>query len=369
MDSLFYGDLEYDGSSFPQSPKKNRYGTLNGKLNGIMRDDKEQNLNENGKSSNFEMRSILKNSNHSIKYNNYHTPLTAQYECNDMDHKVSYFGRIIRPCLAEFVAVFLCILIGKVMESELSVHITASSTERIILQALTDSVIVLVMIMAFQTVHLNPVITLAEFFALTTAWPMCCAMIIMQIFASVTAIAAFAMFRSGDSELQMPTIIPNITSDRVDATYHLILSQFIGTLLVVIIHLLITTRTGSGLTALAQPGDSPLSVAAAVFVSSLLWKKEWKSSTQVNNQTSSSLHHANFTYSLLNSTVGWNPLLAFALASYRSIDCNFAPLQMQGVFWIGPCLASLLACFLYRLLFATKKSRLKCTTWNESDHL
>ncbi|VDP12788.1 unnamed protein product [Onchocerca flexuosa] len=357
MDSLFYGDLEYDGSSFPQSPKKNRYGTLNGKLNGIMRDDKEQNLNENGKSSNFEMRSILKNSNHSIKYNNYHTPLTAQYECNDMDHKVSYFGRIIRPCLAEFVAVFLCILIGKVMESELSVHITASSTERIILQALTDSVIVLVMIMAFQTVHLNPVITLAEFFALTTAWPMCCAMIIMQIFASVTAIAAFAMFRSGDSELQMPTIIPNITSDRVDATYHLILSQFIGTLLVVIIHLLITTRTGSGLTALAQPGDSPLSVAAAVFVSSLLWGEIRKRPAEMKGQH------------LLNSTVGWNPLLAFALASYRSIDCNFAPLQMQGVFWIGPCLASLLACFLYRLLFATKKSRLKCTTWNESDHL
>ncbi|VDK81039.1 unnamed protein product [Onchocerca ochengi] len=358
MDSLFYGDLEYDASSFPQSPidKKNRCATLNGKLNGTMRDDKERNVNENGKSSNFEMRSFLKNNNHTMKYNNYHTPSTVQYQCNDMDHKISCFGRVIRPCLAEFVAVFLSIFIGKVMESELSVHITASSTERIILQALTDSVIMLVMIMAFQTVHLNPVITLAEFFALTTAWPMCCAMIIMQIFASVTAIAAFAMFRFGDSELQMPTIIPNVTIDRVDATYHLILSQFIGTLLVVIIHLLITTRTGSGLTALAQPGDSPLSVAAAVFVSSLLWREIKKRPTEMKGLLSSNL---------LNSTVGWNPLLAFALASYRSIDCNFAPLQMQGVFWIGPCLASLLACFLYRLLFATKESRLiKCTAWN-----
>lgn len=43
------------------------------------------------------------------------------------------------------------------------------------------------------SVHLNPVITLAEFFALTTAWPMCCAMIIMQMLASVTAVAGFVV--------------------------------------------------------------------------------------------------------------------------------------------------------------------------------
>lgn len=42
-------------------------------------------------------------------------------------------------------------------------------------------------------------------------------------------------------------------------------------MLVVITHLLITTRTGSGLTALARPSDTPVSVVAAVFVSSLLW--------------------------------------------------------------------------------------------------
>ncbi|MCP9261626.1 Aquaporin-1 [Dirofilaria immitis] len=341
MDSLFYNDFEYH-SSLLQSPiaKKNLYATLN-KTAG--RDDKQRNVNENGRNNNFEMKSTLMNSNH-IKYDDYYSPTTIQYQYNHMDHKVSCFNRIIHPCAAEFVAVFLCIFIGKVMESELSVHIISSNTERIILQALTDSVIMLVMVMAFKTVHLNPVITLAEFFALTTAWPMCCAMIIMQILASVIAVAAFSAFRSGNSELQMPIITPDITIDRVDATYHLILSQFIGTLLVVITHLLITTRIGSGLTALARPGDSPLSVAAAVFVSSLLC--------------------------LLNSTIGWNPLLAFALAIYGSIECDFAPLQMQAVFWIGPCLASLFACFLYRLLFATKESHLmKCSTRGENDHL
>ncbi|VDN95553.1 unnamed protein product [Brugia pahangi] len=194
------------------------------------------------------------------------------------------------------------------------------------------------------SVHLNPVITLAEFFALTTAWPMCCAMIVMQIIASITAIATFVIIRSGGSELQMPTIISDITIGDIGAAYHLILSQFIGTLLVIITHLLITKRTGSGLTALAKPGDTPLSVVAAVFVSSLLC--------------------------LLNSTIGWNPLVAFALASYGSIENNFGLLRMQGIFWIGPCLASLFACFLYRLLFATKESRLiKCTTWCDNDHL
>ncbi|CAG9536250.1 unnamed protein product [Cercopithifilaria johnstoni] len=345
-DPLFYNDLEY-GSSLLQSSsitKSDRYATLNGKLHGTTKDDDmERNMSGNGRNDNFEMRSILKNNNH-IKYDSYYTPTAIQYQCNHMDHKQNCFNRIMRPCAAEFIAVFLCIFIGKMMENELTVHVTSSNTERIILQALTDSVVMLAMVTAFQTVHLNPVITLAEFFALTTAWPMCCAMIIMQILASATAIASFAMFRFGGSELQMSIIIPDITADRIGAAYHLVLSQFIGTLLVVITHLLITTRTGSGLTTIARPGDTPLSVVAAVFVSSLLC--------------------------LSNSTIGWNPLLAFALASYASIDYNFGPLQMQGIFWIGPCLGSLFACFLYRLLFATKESRLiKCTAWSGNDHL
>ncbi|EFO24605.1 hypothetical protein LOAG_03884 [Loa loa] len=344
MDPLFYDDLEY-GSSLLQSPiaKKDLYTTLNEKLHGTTKDNKERNVNGNTKSSNLEMKSILKKSNH-IKYDGYYTPTTLHYQCNHMDYKPNCFNRIIRPCVAEFIAVFLCIFIGKVMENELVVHIISSSTERIILQALVDSVVMFAMVMAFQTVHLNPVITLAEFFALTTAWPMCCAMVIMQMLGSVTAVAGFAALRAGDSELQMPTIIPGITVDRIGAAYRLVFSQFIGTLLVVITHLLITTRTGFGLTALARPGHTPLSVVAAVFVASLLC--------------------------LLNSTIGWNPLLAFALASYSSIDCNFRPLQMQGIFWIGPCLASLFACFLYRLLFAAKESRLiKCTAWSGSDRL
>ncbi|VIO92994.1 Uncharacterized protein BM_BM10328 [Brugia malayi] len=337
---MFYDDLEYS-SSLLQTPidKKDFCTTLNGNMHGTMRDNKERNLNEN----NLEMRNNLKN-NHCIKYNDYYTPTILQYQCNHIDQKLNCFNRIIRPCVAEFIAVFLCIFIGKIMEIELRTHLISFSTERIILQSFTDSVVVFAMIMAFQTVHLNPVITLAEFFALTTAWPMCCAMIVMQILGSVTAIATFVITRSGGSELQMPTIISDITIGDIGAAYHLILSQFIGTLLIIITHLLITKRTGSGLTALAKPGDTPLSVVAAVFVSSLLC--------------------------LLNSTIGWNPLVAFALASYGSIENNFGLLRMQGIFWIGPCLASLFACFLYRLLFATKESRLiKCTTWCDNDHL
>ncbi|VDK81670.1 unnamed protein product [Litomosoides sigmodontis] len=329
MEPLFYDDLEY-GSSLLQSPDP--YATLNGEAK------EERNMTGSGRNGNLEMRSILKNNNR-IKYNSYYTPTTVRYQRSNVDYKPSCFNCIIRPCAAEFLAVFLCIFTGKMMENELLVHAISSTTERIILQALTDSVVMLAMVTAFQTVHLNPVITLAEFFALTTAWPMCCAMIIMQVLASVTAIAAFAIFRSGTSELQLPTIIHDITLDHIDTAYHLVLSQFIGTLLVIITHLLITTRTGSGLTALARPGDTPLSVVAAVFVSSLLC--------------------------LSNSTVGWNPLPAFALATYGSIDYNFGPLQMQGIFWIGPCLASLFACFLYRLLFVNPESRLvKCNAWN-----
>lgn len=88
MDSLFYDDLEY-GSSLLQSPiaKKELYATLNDKLHETARDEKERNVNRNGRNSNFEMRSILKNSNH-IKYNGYYTPTTVQYQCNHMDYKV-----------------------------------------------------------------------------------------------------------------------------------------------------------------------------------------------------------------------------------------------------------------------------------------
>lgn len=65
-----------------------------------------------------------------------------------------------------------------------------------------------------------------------------------------------------------------ITADRANHLIHNVLQvlmQFVGTLLVVISHLLITTRTGTGRTALARPAASPLPLAAAVFLSSLLW--------------------------------------------------------------------------------------------------
>ncbi|VDN01310.1 unnamed protein product [Thelazia callipaeda] len=295
---------------------------------------------------------------------------------------ITCFDRVIRPCVAELVAVFFCIFIAKVMEYELMVHIMISNNERIIMQALTDSVTVVVMILAFHTVHLSPVITLVELFALTTAWPMCFAIIFIQIIASFVAITVFAMLRFGNLETQMARIVRDVGVDSIGAEYHLVLSQFIGTLLVVTSHLLTTTRTGSGLTAMSRPAASPLSVAAAVFISSLLWlilhfvlasncmiklccflifsidKNIAKKNLNfcifffLNLHTSLLLYIATFIDSLLNSTIGWNPLLAFALASYGSISCNFTYLKMQGIFWIGPCLASLFACFLYRSRFA-----------------
>uniref|UniRef100_A0A183E848 G_PROTEIN_RECEP_F1_2 domain-containing protein n=1 Tax=Gongylonema pulchrum TaxID=637853 RepID=A0A183E848_9BILA len=170
---------------------------------------------------------------------------------------------------------------------------------------------------------LSPVISLAELFALTTAWPMCCILVIMQLLGSVSAIALFASMRHRTAQIQMPIILQDITMDRTGAAYHLVLMQFIGTLLVVVSHLLLTRRTGSGLTALARPAASPAPIAAAVFLSSLL-----------------------------NSTNGWNPLVAFALASYDSIGCDFGAIKRHAIFWIGPCLATLFACFLYRLAFA-----------------
>lgn len=185
MDPLFYDDLEY-GSSLLQSPDP--YATLSGEAK------EERNMSGSGRNGNFEMRSILKNNNHHIKYNGCYTPTTTvRYQRNNVDYKVflcfivagsdaeeneprkmlrikpikqfeliklinylqlqpSCFNRIIRPCAAEFIAVFLCIFTGKMMENELSMHAISSTTERrIVLQALTDSVVMLAMVMAFQT--------------------------------------------------------------------------------------------------------------------------------------------------------------------------------------------------------------------------
>lgn len=98
MDSLFYDDLEY-GSSLLQPPvtKNDLNATLNGKLHGIKKDDKKRNMNGNGRNSNFEMRSILKNNNH--EYDGYYTSTAAQHQCNQMDHKVfQFFYRCIGWC-------------------------------------------------------------------------------------------------------------------------------------------------------------------------------------------------------------------------------------------------------------------------------
>ncbi|MFH4977589.1 hypothetical protein AB6A40_004298 [Gnathostoma spinigerum] len=242
--------------------------------------------------------------------------------------------RMLRPCVAEFLSVFFSIFVYNFIEEELlDRHVPFHY--RIAMLSISDTILVLLFFTAFQTVHISPIITIAELFSLSSAWTMCILFLIIQIIASFGGFSVWMFVRSS-TNTSNARILHDITTDWTTCAYRLVLSEFIGSLLVVMGHLIVSSKFSYGRTRLGQLNGSPLCIACGVFLSSYL--------------------------SLLHSTVSWNPLIAFASSSAAVLHGDVIPLMHHYIFWIGPILGSLFACFLYRIVFApSRQKRLRCT--------
>ncbi|CAJ0608745.1 unnamed protein product [Cylicocyclus nassatus] len=102
-------------------------------------------------------------------------------------------------------------------------------------------------------------------------------------------------------------------------------AQFLGTALVVVAHLMSCSSVRKSRVRIGSLNECPWSLFMGISLSSLL--------------------------SLLHSTCHWNSLQATSIALLRSLSGRATEaLHEQYIFWLGPLIGSLLACFLYRLL-------------------
>uniref|UniRef100_A0A915C761 Uncharacterized protein n=1 Tax=Parascaris univalens TaxID=6257 RepID=A0A915C761_PARUN len=279
--------------------------------------------------------------------------LSTSYRCrmysddssNSPISRISCLECVLRPCIAEFFTVFFCLLVYKFVDAELlDRHVLFYN--RILTLAVIDAITLLVFVTAFQTVQISPAITLAQLFSLSTAWPLCVMLLLMQLSASVMAIAIFALLRPS-ADVSSIQVLSDLDDDRTRVAFRLVLVQFIGSLMVVMSQLMTSTKFGVGLTAIGRLSSSPLPIFAAVFLSSFL--------------------------SLMLSTVSWNPLLAFGLALFSAAQGDYSPFIGHYVFWLGPTIGSLFGSFLFRLIFAPEESRLVhccgCCSKTDAEHI
>uniref|UniRef100_A0A914DQL0 Aquaporin n=1 Tax=Acrobeloides nanus TaxID=290746 RepID=A0A914DQL0_9BILA len=251
------------------------------------------------------------------------------------------FDHIIRPCLAELFSVIFCIFIYNHVDTQLSVrHLLFFN--RILVLSAVDALLFIVFLAAFQTVHLSPSITIAQLFSLSTPWYLCILFFIQQFIGAIIGISLFYLANS-DVKLDVPKVIQEVNSEWTKEVFELIIIQFIGTIMVVITHLMITRRYGKNKIYTGRVSKSPLSVFGAVLLSAFL--------------------------SLLHSNISWNPLYAFALSLHNTMFESSSLVsiwQNHYIFWLGPTLGALFGCFLFRLVFAPEDKRmLACNNTSE----
>ncbi|GMR60930.1 hypothetical protein PMAYCL1PPCAC_31125 [Pristionchus mayeri] len=245
-----------------------------------------------------------------------------------------FLDGFLRPAISEFLSVFTAVFLYLHVERELNARHIAS-VHRISILALVDSISTLTFMSAFKTVHLNPCITMAQLFSLSTSWFICGVLFLCQLGAATVAVAAHHVLSRSPPKL----VIPNhdVTSDTNIAIINMMFCQLIGTLFVVICHLLssVTLSRRSGSFRLGAFKENPLCLFCAVGLSSML--------------------------NLLHSTMDWNPLVALALSIYSFLSGESATFANLHLFWLGPIVGGLLACFLFRMLFTNDERRMfKC---------
>uniref|UniRef100_A0A1I7ZIV5 G_PROTEIN_RECEP_F1_2 domain-containing protein n=1 Tax=Steinernema glaseri TaxID=37863 RepID=A0A1I7ZIV5_9BILA len=237
---------------------------------------------------------------------------------------------VLRACTAEVISVLIAVFISEHVRAAI-VEYHLSFLQRIAFLSFVDATVVLVFVSAFRTVHISPVVSLAQMFAMTTSWIMCLLLFLMQIVASITAVFLYNYLREIPAD-SIATINQNVKTDWLKSTYTLVILQFCGTTMVVMSNLMITSRQGARHTYVGFMSSSPLCLFASILISSFL--------------------------SLSQSTVHWNPLQSLATSVFFSVKGGHSPWNSHYVFWIGPLGGSMFACFLYRLFFAPEDKRL-----------
>ncbi|KAF8355243.1 hypothetical protein PRIPAC_96866 [Pristionchus pacificus] len=245
-----------------------------------------------------------------------------------------FLDGFLRPAISEFISVFTAIFLFLHVNSELNQRHIAT-VHRISILALVDAISTLTFMSAFKTVHLNPCITVAQLFSLSTSWFICGVLFLCQLAASTLAVAAHHLLTKDSPKLIAYN--HDVTNDQSVAIYKMIVCQLIGTLFVVICHLLssVTLSRRAGSFRLGAFKENPLCLFCAVGLSTML------------NQ--------------LHSTMDWNPLTALASSFFVFISGDSNAFSSLYLFWLGPIIGGLLACFLFRMLFTNDERRLfKC---------
>ncbi|KHJ98665.1 hypothetical protein OESDEN_01357 [Oesophagostomum dentatum] len=202
---------------------------------------------------------------------------------------------------------------------------------KISLMSLIDAMAAILFIEALKTVHLHPAITIAHLFSWTTSWYQCIFIVIVQLIATITANISIIPLRN-DGLPAYITVNSDINTEWTRAIYKLMFSQFFGTALVVVAHLMSYSSSRRSRVRIGRLRENSCSLFTAISLSSFL--------------------------SLLQSSSHWNSLQATTVSLLRSFSQNASePLHDQYIFWLGPLIGSLLACFLYRLLSPATRHR------------
>ncbi|KAE9554635.1 hypothetical protein FO519_002122 [Halicephalobus sp. NKZ332] len=249
-----------------------------------------------------------------------------------------FLERIVRPCVAEFISVVISVIVYFHIESQLlQRHVTFFN--KIIILSVVDCILYTVFFATFQTVHINPSISIAQLFTLTTSWTLCILLIIVQFLAVGAGTVLFYFFNSQVFP-NSPTIIQDLTQDWTKGVYEMVVCQAIGTTMVVISNLLSTKRCSHGKSSWRRLNRSPLCVSSAVGLASLL--------------------------SLLHSNVSWNSMYIFVMILLEAFHGKGFNLVFNHLlFWLGPLVGSLLGSILFKLLFAPQEQKPQNT---DGDH-
>ncbi|KAK0396539.1 hypothetical protein QR680_001758 [Steinernema hermaphroditum] len=284
--------------------------------------------NGTARSERTPMRGILRNS-------------TTRPSCGSSDYaqtqyrsqatpRCSFADAILRACTAEFISVLITVFISQHVEASVAEY-HLSFLQRIAFLSLVDATVVLVFVSAFRTVHINPVITLAQMFATTTSWIMCIFLVFMQLLASIIAVSLYNYLHAIPAH-SIAAIHQNVKADWIKSTYTFVLLQFCGTMMVIMSNLMITTRHGARRIYVGFMTANPLCLYSSILIASFL--------------------------SLSQASVHWNPLQSLAISIFFTIKGEESPWISHYVFWIGALGGSMFACFLYRLFFAPEDKRL-----------
>uniref|UniRef100_A0A0N4Z4X1 Aquaporin n=1 Tax=Parastrongyloides trichosuri TaxID=131310 RepID=A0A0N4Z4X1_PARTI len=296
----------------------------------------------------YQIRTILKSTNTQPEINDSRR-MFIEEDSLEKKHKSNcsaIIDRVIRPLVSEFISVTVLTFIYYHVNEELHDRYL-QSLQRTILMSFLEALVMTGLLTIFQTVHMSPMISIAHLFALSTSWFICILMVVAQLGGTITGILLHYV-TSNSLRILQPALVDNLKVEWKVVMIKLVICQFIGTMLIVMCNLIITYRYGRGAIFIGRIIRGPLCYLTSIFLASFL--------------------------SLLHSTVSWNPLQAFSLSFLESVVYNnYQTWQNHYLFWSGPLLGTLVAVFLYRVIFAQDGKRLNffccCPSSNNKSNL